>query len=194
MRASIKEDSQKKMTQTDNKEERLQKTKDLQCMMPLGINYAHRFPKCFKSHIVGLFALHSVSPIQFVAVPIYSISDLYAHSSYNFTLRKRSCERLSLQKPKPQPPKPKPEPKPKPNTQVKPTQTNPNQKSNPNQPKPDQPHHTTHPKPNTQHPTPQLPTQTPNPNTQPKPNPNQTKPNPSQTPKFCQIPRNYQCK
>ena len=33
VRASDKEDSQKTTTLTDNKEERLQKTKDLQCMM-----------------------------------------------------------------------------------------------------------------------------------------------------------------
>ena len=48
------------------------------------------------SHVVGLFALYFVSSIQFVAVPIYSISDLYANSLYSFTLRKRSCEVLSL--------------------------------------------------------------------------------------------------
>ena len=34
VRASNEEDSQGTMTLTDNKEERLRKTKDLQCMMP----------------------------------------------------------------------------------------------------------------------------------------------------------------
>ena len=51
------------------------------------------------SHIVGIFALYFVSSIQFVAVPLYSISDLYANSLYSFTLRKRSCEVLSLHTP-----------------------------------------------------------------------------------------------
>ena len=46
-----KENSQGKMTLTDNKEERLRKNEgssmhDDSC---IGINYAHRFPKCFKS-------------------------------------------------------------------------------------------------------------------------------------------------
>ena len=34
-----------------------------------------------------------------VAVPIYSISDLYANSLWRFTLRKWSCEVLSLHLP-----------------------------------------------------------------------------------------------
>ena len=52
------------------------------------------------SHVVGLFALHFVSPILIVvAVPIYSISDLYANSLKRFTLRKWSCEVLSLHHP-----------------------------------------------------------------------------------------------
>ena len=46
-----KENSQGTMTLTDNKEERLQKNEgssmhDASC---IGINYAHRFPKCFRS-------------------------------------------------------------------------------------------------------------------------------------------------
>ena len=41
------------------------------------------------SHIVGIFTLCFVSSMQFVAVPIYSISDLYANSLNIFTLRKR---------------------------------------------------------------------------------------------------------
>ena len=40
-----KEDSQGTTTPTDNRGERLRKTKDLQCMMA----HAHRFHKCFKS-------------------------------------------------------------------------------------------------------------------------------------------------
>ena len=63
----------------------------------IGINYAHIFSKCFRSlHIVGIFALYFASSIQFVAVPIYSISDLYANFLLRFTLRKWSCEVLSL--------------------------------------------------------------------------------------------------
>ena len=48
----------------------------------IGINYAHMLPKCFRSRhtLLGFFALYFVSSIQFVAVPIYSISDLYANS------------------------------------------------------------------------------------------------------------------
>ena len=50
------------------------------------------------SHIVGLFALPFASPIQsVVAVSLCSISYLYANSLKSFTLRKRSCEVLSLQ-------------------------------------------------------------------------------------------------
>ena len=58
----------------------------------IGINYAHRFSKCFRSlsHIVGIFALCFVSSIQLLsAVPIYSISDLFANFLWRFTLRKR---------------------------------------------------------------------------------------------------------
>ena len=55
------------MTLTDNKEERLQKNEgssmhDDSC---IGINFAHRFPMCFRS---GLFALHFVSPIQLLSL------------------------------------------------------------------------------------------------------------------------------
>ena len=59
------------MTLTDNKEERLRKNEgssmhDDSC---IGINYAHRFPKCFRSlHIVWIFALHFVSPIQLLSL------------------------------------------------------------------------------------------------------------------------------
>ena len=57
-----------------------------------------QIPQVFQvtSHIAGVFTLYFVSSIQFVAVPIYSISDLYANSLYSFTLRKRSCEVLSF--------------------------------------------------------------------------------------------------
>ena len=46
-----KENGQGTMTLTDNKEERLQKTKDLQCMMPhaLASTTLTEFPKCFRS-------------------------------------------------------------------------------------------------------------------------------------------------
>ena len=68
----------------------------MHCGSCIGINYAHRFPKCFRS-------LHTHCWV--VAVPIYSISDLYANSLQRFTLRKRSCEVLSLHPaPPPQPP------------------------------------------------------------------------------------------
>ena len=99
VRASDKEDSQKTTTLTDNKkrdyENEGSSMHDGSC---IGINNAHRFPKCFRSlHILLGFSLCTfVSSIQFVAVPIYSISDLYANSLYSFTLRKQSCQVLSL--------------------------------------------------------------------------------------------------
>ena len=69
------------------------KKKDLQCMKVHALtsttltdspSVSHHF-----THIVGLFALYFVSSIQFVAVPLYSISDLYANSLKRCTLRKR---------------------------------------------------------------------------------------------------------
>ena len=89
-----KEDSQGTMTLTDNKEERLTTKNEGSSMHDgscFGINYAHRFSQVFEvtSHIVGIFTLYFVSSIQFVAVPLYSISDLDANSLKSFTLRKR---------------------------------------------------------------------------------------------------------
>ena len=56
-----KENSQGTMTLTDNKEERLQKNEgssmhDASC---IGINYAHRFPKCFRSLHTHCWAFRS---------------------------------------------------------------------------------------------------------------------------------------
>ena len=98
-----KENSQGTMTLTDNKEERLQKTKDLQCMMPHALasttltdfrSVSGHFTRCwdFRSAL-------RVTNSSVVAVPNYSISDLYANSLWRFTLRKWSCEVLSLYTP-----------------------------------------------------------------------------------------------
>ena len=59
------------MTLTDNKEERLRKTKDLQCMMThaLASTTLTDFPSVqVTSHVVGIFALHFVSPIQMLSL------------------------------------------------------------------------------------------------------------------------------
>ena len=65
----------------------------------IGINYAHRFPKCFRSlHTLLDFRSElRVNNSTVVAVPIHSISDLYANSLQRFTLRKWSCVLLFLQ-------------------------------------------------------------------------------------------------
>ena len=87
MRASIKEDSQRTTTLTDNKkgdyENEGSTMHDDSC---IGINYAHRTltcsPSVFKSlHTLLGFALvlRVVNSIV-VAVTIYSIFDLYANS------------------------------------------------------------------------------------------------------------------
>ena len=91
-----KEDSQGTMTLTDNKEERLRKTKDLQCMM------AHALASTTLTDIVFQVDFRSALRVTnsiVVAVPIYSISDLYANSLWRFTLRKWSCEVLSSHTP-----------------------------------------------------------------------------------------------
>ena len=85
---------------TDNREERLRnKTKDLQCMMAHALasttltdfpSVSGRFTHCW----VFRSALR-VNNSNVVAVPIYSIWDLYANSFQRFTLRKWSCEVLS---------------------------------------------------------------------------------------------------
>ena len=61
-----KVNSQGTMTLTDNKEERLRKNEGspMHDDSRIGINYAHRFPKCFRS----LFAVHFVSPIQLLSL------------------------------------------------------------------------------------------------------------------------------
>ena len=65
VRASIMEDNHRTTTLTDNKkgdyENEGSSMHDDSC---IGINYAHMFPKCFRSlHIVGIFALYFVSSI-----------------------------------------------------------------------------------------------------------------------------------
>ena len=79
-----KENSQGTMTLTDKKEERLQKTKDLQCMMSHALaSTTLTDSQVFQvtSHTVGLFTLHFVSPIQLLSLyQIYSISDLHENS------------------------------------------------------------------------------------------------------------------
>ena len=50
-------------------------------------------------HLTQCWDFHSALRVNssiVVVVPIYSISDLYANSLWRFTLRKRSCEVLSL--------------------------------------------------------------------------------------------------
>ena len=80
-----KEDSQRTMTQTDNKEERLttKKTKDLQCMMAhaLASTTLTDFPSV-SGHFTHCWDFHSALRVNnsiVVAVPVYSISDLYAN-------------------------------------------------------------------------------------------------------------------
>ena len=76
VRASIKEDSQRTTTQTDNKkrdyENEGSSMHDGSC---IGINYAHRFPKCFRSlhTLLGFSLCASCRQFNFVAVTIYSI-------------------------------------------------------------------------------------------------------------------------
>ena len=81
MRASIKEDSQKATTLTDNKKRDYENEgSSMHEDSCFGINYAHMFPKCFRSlHTLLGFrsVLHVVNSIV-VAVNIYSIFELYA--------------------------------------------------------------------------------------------------------------------
>ena len=91
VRASNKEDSQRTTTLTDKKE-RLRKGRIFNAWWLMHWHQLRsQIPQVFQvtSHIVGIFALYFASSIQFVAVPIYSISDLYANSFWRFTLRKR---------------------------------------------------------------------------------------------------------
>ena len=78
------EDSQGTMTLRDNKEERLRKTKDLQCMMAhaLASTALTSFPSV-SGHFTHCWDFRSALRVTnsiVVAVPIYSISDLYASS------------------------------------------------------------------------------------------------------------------
>ena len=79
-----KENSQGTMTLTENKEERLRKTKDLQCMMAHALasttltdfqSVSGHFTRCW-----DFGSALRVNNSIVVAVPIYSISDLYATS------------------------------------------------------------------------------------------------------------------
>ena len=79
-----KENSQRTMTLTDNKEERLRKTKDLQFMMAhaLASTTLTDFPSV-SGHFTRCWDFRSALRVTIsidVAVPIYSISDLYANS------------------------------------------------------------------------------------------------------------------
>ena len=74
--ASNKEDSQRTTTLTDNKKRDCEKEgSSMHEDSRIGINYAHMFPKCFKSlHTLLGFALYFMSSIVIlVAVTIYSI-------------------------------------------------------------------------------------------------------------------------
>ena len=77
-----KKDSQ--MTLTDNREEKLRKTKDLQCMMThaLASTALTNFPSV-SGHFTQCWDFHSAlrdNNSIVVALPIYSISDLHANS------------------------------------------------------------------------------------------------------------------
>ena len=96
-----KENSQGTMTLTDNKEERdygneKSSMHDGSC---IGINYAHRFPKCFRSlHTLLGFSL-CTSCHQFNCLSLYQFIQFLTCTRIpcRFTLRKWSCEVLSLQ-------------------------------------------------------------------------------------------------
>ena len=71
VRASNKEDSQRTTTLTDNKKRDYENEGSSMHNGPcIGIIYAHRFPKCFRSlsHIVGIFAVYVVSSIQLLSL------------------------------------------------------------------------------------------------------------------------------
>ena len=79
-----KEDNQGTTTLTDNKKERPRRTKDLQCMMThaLASTTLSDFPSV-SGHFTRCWDLRSALRVNnsiVVAVPIYSISDLYANS------------------------------------------------------------------------------------------------------------------
>ena len=92
MRASHKEDSQRTTTLTDNKKERLRKRRIFNAWRLMHWHQLRsHVPQVFRvtSHIVGFRSVLRVVNSIVVAVPIYSISDLYANSLQRFTLRKR---------------------------------------------------------------------------------------------------------
>ena len=85
LRASKQGRQSRTMTLADNKEERLTTKNEGSSMHDgscIGINYAHTFSKCFRSlhTLLGFSLSTSVNNSIVVAVPIYSISDLYANS------------------------------------------------------------------------------------------------------------------
>ena len=95
---SVRTSKQGRPSLTDNKEKRQRKTKNLQCMMAhaLASTTLTDFPSVSR-HLTNCWAFRSalrVNNSNNVAVPIYSISDLYANSLLRFTLRKWSCEVL----------------------------------------------------------------------------------------------------
>ena len=102
MRASIKEDSQKATTLTDNKKRDYENEgSSMHEDSCIGINYAHThmFPKCFRSlHTLLGFALCFVSSILiFVAVIIYSILTCTRIPCRDLHCENGSFEVLSLQ-------------------------------------------------------------------------------------------------
>ena len=69
VRASNKEDSQRTTTLTDNKERLRKRRSSKHEDSCIGINYAHMFPKCFRSlHTVLGFALYFVSSIKLLSL------------------------------------------------------------------------------------------------------------------------------
>ena len=92
--ASMKEDSQRTTTVTENKKRDYENEgSSMHEDSCIGINYAqaHMFPKCFRSlHTLLGFALYFMSSILIlVTVAMNSIYDLNANSLWRFTLRKR---------------------------------------------------------------------------------------------------------
>ena len=69
VRASIKEDSQRTTTLTDNKKDYENEGSSMHEDSCIGINYAHMFPKCFRSlHTLLGFALYFMSSIQLLSL------------------------------------------------------------------------------------------------------------------------------
>ena len=86
VRATSKEDSQRTTTLTDNKRRETTKTKDLQCMKThaLASTTLTCSPSGFRSllHIVGFRSVLCVVNSIVVAVPTYSIFDMYENGSF----------------------------------------------------------------------------------------------------------------